>query len=412
MILGLLDRARGDKRPAPPVPGAMGLGASDVFRDPYAWTPERSAAFSRRAAAGTSRLLYVFSPGGVRASAARTARWRGAVHRAAREAGVDPDRLEALVLLESAGRPDTLAPAGIEGAAGLTQILAQTASGLLGLRVDTAASRRDTARIARARAAGRLERVRALERRRAVEDERFDPRKALEAAGRYLAMAEARFGREDLAFVSYHMGMGNLEGVLAAYGDRVPYAQLYFDSTPRRHAAAHRRLSAFGDDSANYFWKLGAAEEIMRLFRARPARLDLLARLHGAAPDARYVLHPPGERPPAALPVPVLPPATGLRRTRALALQPAALALALYVGAQVRALGGPGRLALVGAGGSGWAFDVARTYASRRQAQAFQFALDRLAVLHVIAWSREGGRIRVTVARDARVLGPLLGRLR
>src|SRR5437763_1069653 len=74
--------------------------------------------------------------------------------------------------------------------------------------------------------------------------ERFDPAKALAATGRYLALARRRLGRQDLAFVSYHMGIGNLESVLRAYGrGRVPYAQLYFDSTPLRHAAAYRRLA-------------------------------------------------------------------------------------------------------------------------------------------------------------------------
>ena len=36
----------------------------------------------------------------------------------------------------------------------------------------------------------------------------------------------------------------------------------------------------------------------------------------------------------------------------------------------------------------GWTFDVSRNYASRRQALAFQYVLDRLQVLNVIAWSR------------------------
>ena len=45
-------------------------------------------------------------------------------------------------------------------------------------------------------------------------DERFDPAKALAGTARYLALARERLGREDLAFVSYHMGMGNLENVL------------------------------------------------------------------------------------------------------------------------------------------------------------------------------------------------------
>ena len=57
----------------------------------------------RRAAAGNSHLLYALSPGGAVASAERTARWRPLVERAAEQAGVDADTLEALVFLESAG---------------------------------------------------------------------------------------------------------------------------------------------------------------------------------------------------------------------------------------------------------------------------------------------------------------------
>jgi hypothetical protein len=50
---------------------------------------------------------------------------------------------------------------------------------------------------------------------------------------------------------------------------------------------------------------------------------------------------------------------------------------------------------------TGFAFDVSRTYASRRQARAFQFMLDRLRALDLIAWAREPAAIHVTVAEDA-----------
>src|SRR5204862_460183 len=115
--------------------------------------------------------------------------------------------------------------------------------------------------------------------RRAVDD-RYDPLKALAATGRYLKLAEDRFDSEELAFVSYHMGIGNLESVLSAYaGGTVPkdpplrYAQVYFDSSPVSHPAAYRKLYALGDDSSNYLWKLHAAREIMRLYRTDPAKL-------------------------------------------------------------------------------------------------------------------------------------------
>ena len=69
------------------------------------------------------------------------------------------------------------------------------------------------------------------------------------------------------------MGIGNLQGVLRAYGEDAPsYARVYFDSTPTRHAAVQRRLAAFGDDSSTYLWKIYAARDIMRLYRRGPGR--------------------------------------------------------------------------------------------------------------------------------------------
>ena len=67
------------------------------------------------------------------------------------------------------------------------------------------------------------------------------------------------------------MGVGNLQQALMAYGKGVvPYAQLYFDSSPLRHAAAWRKLASLGDDSSTYLWRVLAAREIMRQYRADP----------------------------------------------------------------------------------------------------------------------------------------------
>src|SRR2546423_761164 len=76
--------------------------------------------------------------------------WRPMIDEVGRATGADPDTLEAIVLLESAGRPEARASDSLEGAVGLTQILAETGRNLLGMRVDVAASRRLTRRIARA----------------------------------------------------------------------------------------------------------------------------------------------------------------------------------------------------------------------------------------------------------------------
>jgi hypothetical protein len=329
---------------------------------------------------------------------------------------VSADRLAALVFLESAGRPDAVAPGGLDGAVGLTQILAETARDLLGLKVDTAASARYTRRIDRAVARLRLKRAARLSRARERVDQRFDPVKALQATGRYLALAERRFGREDLAFVSYHMGIGNLESVLKLYGHgNVPYAQLYFDSTPLRHAAAYAKLAGFGDDSSNYFWKLGAAEQILRLARTDHAALIRQNALQTGADDARLVLHPPGSAPSDGLqPLLDRPRDTGLRAPKGAKLRPEALAAAMYIGTVVKAISHARALRVTGVSDPprGWAFAISRDYASRRQALAFQYVLDRLQVLNVIAWSRGARAIHIAAGRRAAALEPLLARLR
>jgi hypothetical protein len=54
---------------------------------------------------------------------------------------------------------------------------------------------------------------------------------------------------------------------------------------------------------------------------------------------------------------------------------------------------------------TGYAFDVSRTYRSGAQAQAWQFWLDRMAALDVIAWSRGHDAIHVVVGPRAKDLG-------
>jgi Family of unknown function (DUF5715)/Transglycosylase SLT domain len=451
----------------PTPPGATSDRERTPLPDPFAYDPDRKAEFEQRAAAGTAHVLYTRSPGGAVVSAARVAGWRSQVEKAAKTAGVDPDRLEALVFLESAGRSDAMA-GSTEGAVGLTQILAETGQNLLGMRIDVARSRRYTRRIRRELLRGHVLKVRELQLARAKVDERFDPAKALQATARYLKLALARFKREDLAFVSYHMGMGNLEGVLRAYGAEpgdkdISYTQVYFDSSPVRHSAAYAKLAAFGDDSSNYLWKLGAAERIMKLSRENAAELARLEGAQTAKASAEEVLHPPGSTPRFTTPeqlkqawsdeqlVPFphdervtglkadprmgeLAPRLGQPRTLYEGLRPEALATALYIGAEVRALSGEAPLVVTSTvrddayqrrlvasnreatrnyslHTTGWAFDIARQYRSKVHARAFQFVLDRLQVLDAIAWVREPDAIHVTAAPEGKALLPLLKRV-
>jgi hypothetical protein len=448
-VLAARARRGGDDRPE--------LGAAVVPGDPFAWAAERDDEFVARATAGHSHVLYEKSPGGVVATARRVERWRPEIDGLAGATEVDPEVIEAMVFLESAGYPAAQASDDLEGAVGLTQILAGTATELLGMRVDLEESERLTRRIRRA---DDPHRVRRLEERRRAVDERFDPRRALEGTARYLAIAEERFGREDLAVVSYHMGIGNLEGVLAAYGeDDVSWSQVYFDATPSDHPRTYRLLAGFGDDSATFLWRVYAAREIMRLYREDRDELRRLDQLHAVKGSAEEVLHPRGrtevfespddlEQAYAAgelRPFPNQPARLGLRRDRDMGelaprpdaerdlyrgLRPEAYALALYLAKGVRVLAGTTAPLIVTSTvrdrryqrllerrnffatpdyslhTTGFAFDVRRRYVSRAQAAAFEYMLDRLQSLNLIAWVREPDAIHVTASAEAWRLVP------
>jgi hypothetical protein len=458
-------------------------GGSD---DPFSYTDERAADFERRAELGYSHVLYEKSPGGIVTSARRTARWRDEIEAAAAAHGTDPDLMEAMVLLESAGRPEVIAGDDPEVASGLAQIVAETGPGLLGMKVDLRRSRALTKRIyeveaeiakatrdaasgnpkERSRALLQLRKLpnqeAALHAERASIDERFDPIKALDGMGIYLEIAEERFGRTDLATVSYHMGIGNLESAMADYEETTPtddptYTRLFFDSSPLQNAAAWGLLASLGDDSSTYLWRVLAAERIMDLYRSEGAELKRLAKLHGAKATQEEVFHPedetqvfadPGEIEKALedeelLPIPEgaefgyvvdkgmgeLAPELGVDRSLYRALRPEALATLIYMASRVREINdGKGELTvtsadrdqqyqdeLVGINGeatgayslhtTGYSFDILRDYSSDRQAEAFQFMLDRLRALDVIDYAVEPEAIHITVSNEA---APLL----
>ena len=436
----------------------VGAGRPARSIDPLSYSPGLDSDLIRRATAGYSHVLYAKSPGGVTATARRVAAWRPQVERAAASSGgiVDPDTLEAIVFLESGGRADVIAGGrDPTNAAGLTQIVAQTGQSLLGMRIDLARSRRLTARARRELARGHphAAAVALAARRRA--DQRFDPAAALAATIRYLKIARGRLGRDDLAVVSYHMGIGNLQAVLAAYGESRPsYVRVFFDSSPLRHAAAWRLLASFGDDSSTYWWRVLAAKEIMRLHRHDPSRLARLDELQTNKASAEEVLHPeestevlrtPGDvaaarRAGKLVALPGNPAVLGFRIDRRMgelapklgqrpalyrALAPAALAAAEWMGPTIRRISGvAGPLDMTSAvrdqryqglllatnveatsrysmHTTGFAFDVLRRYRSHAQAMAFQFVLDRLQALNLIAWVREPAAIHIAAASDA-----------
>jgi hypothetical protein len=409
------------------VPGGNGH-AGDY--DPLAYRSNREADLARRAAAGYSDVLYEKSPGGVVATARRTAAWRPLVERAARATGTSPDVLEAIVFLESAGRPDAIAAGDLRGATGLGQIVASTAVALLHMHVDLAGSRKLTQRIAAATAAGDTRAVRRLMRARRRADERFDPARSLEATGRYLALAQRELGRQDLAIASYHMGMGNLGTVLRRYtgaagnqplaalvaDKKLSYPRVYFDTAPLRNASAYAFLSSLGDDSSSYLWRVLAAADIMRVSRQHPAELAQLAALQHNGGAAARRLHSTGAAA-AAAGGGGKPPAyagrLGLRfdsaSSAAYAPRPEALATLVYIGTGARDISRQVPLTVVSARGD--RIEIARRYRSRRQALAFEFMLNRLQAWNLIAWRRAGPRLDIVVSSEASRLLPSAGQL-
>jgi len=434
----------------------------------------RDHALAVRASRGLARGLFTLSPGGAVETAARVARWRPQIVRAARRSGFDPAVVEGMVFLESAGRPNVIAGGDPAAASGLTQIVASTGAGFLHMRVHLDASRRLTRMIWRAAVQGRRHRVHVLEARRRRVDQRFAPYQALRGTIRYLTTAWRYLGRNDLAVASYHMGIGNLQEVvrrwaLAPHGTpttrivrkyRLSYAKLYFRSAPDRHASAWARLANLSDDTRDYYWKVLAAKRLMRLYRHDRRALFFQARQQARKSSAEEVLHPRSVTPRFRSPrqiagawraghlrrIPrghhlVLAPtfaqmAHRLGRSKRLyrGLNRDALTVLLYIGRRVHQISHARRPLIVTSGvrddryqrvlmrhnanaarvyslhTTGYAFDIARSYASRKQAAAFQFVLERLQTLNLIAYIKESTAIHVAVSSRAASARALLRR--
>jgi hypothetical protein len=455
---------RQEKTAAPAI--TLQLPVQIAHPDPLQFEPGRTEEYEQAAAFGLSHVLFEKSPGGAVGAARRTARFRAMVDKATSGTDIDPDLVEAIVMLESAGRQDVIAGDDPANAAGLTQIVAGTATDFLGMHVDLEASRRLTRLLGQAVRRGDDAEAARLRSERRQADTRFDPEQALAGTVRYLTEAMKVFGRDDLAAVSYHMGIGNLSNVVRAYTGReddpidtivdeadIDYARLYFDSSPTGHRASWELLTSFGDDSQTYYWRVLGALGIMHLLRNDPGRLERLAELHDRLPSAGLVLHPPTVRERHAdaaqlqnavarrVLVPVRP-SNGahftidpqLLRVLApltdnpsdyLALRPRAARFLAYLSAKVYELSGeerplaltraayddeaatkltphdPGAAADADMHSTGFAFDIRRRYGSGAQAAAFQWALERLETLGLIAWTR--GRSVIHVVVSARV---------
>ena len=203
----------------------------------------------------------------------------------------------------------------------------------------------------------------------------------------------------------------------------------------------------------------------MRMFRDDPQTLSTLQDEQDNKGSSEEVLHPPGttqrfQQPSdiqdaadagklVALPLRgtrrlgfVVDPQMGqlakkLKRKPALyrQLRPEALSLLVYLGGGVRAIDpsaqplrvtssvrdqryqdlllqtNPEATSAYSLHTTGYTFDILRKYGSKRAADAFQFMLDRLQALNLIAWVREPAAIHITVSSDANRLESFLRKL-
>jgi hypothetical protein len=270
------------------------------------------------------------------------------------------------------------------------------------------------------------------------------------------------------------MGIGNLQGVIQRWAGaregtpttrivrahRLSYARLYFSSAPDRHASAWRRLNALDDSTRDYYWKVLAAERLMWLYRHDRRALAFEQRQQARKSSAEEVLHPasvtPRFRSPRALAAAWrrhelrrIPRGHHLALARSFAqmahslgrsgrlyrgVRPGALAVLLYIGDRVHQLSHARRPLLVTSAvrdvryqgvlirynanatrsyslhTTGYAFDIARSYGSQRQAAAFEFVLERLQALDLIAYIKEPEAIHIAVSSRAVHAAALLRR--
>ena len=303
-IAGVLTRTDDLPADVPVVPTPPGEVDRDIepLADPYAWDPARRRV---RAPRGGGQ-----QPRAVRALAGRRGRQRRAdralapARRARRRAGRRRRRHRSKGWCSSRapGRPDARAPGGLEGAAGSRRSSprpAATCSGCAStwrqppLHAPLArAERRGRERAGRAPAPGARPGRRALRPRAGARRHRPLPehrQRALRPRGPGVRLLP-------------HGHRQPRERAARLRRTRLPYVQrllrLHADP-PRARVPAARGL---GDDSSNYWWKLLAAREIMRLWREDRAKLDRLAALHAAKASAEEVLHPQADTPRFATP--------------------------------------------------------------------------------------------------------------
>lgn len=189
------------------------------------------------------------------------------IRAAAKKYRISQGTLEGIIYLESQGDPMRVSPAGC---AGIAQFAPGTARGT-GLVVSNRwqdlllAYRLERRPVRKARKLAKLQRF----------DQRFAPHLAISAMARHLADLRDSFGGEDYAIAAYHMGGPNLRATIRKFKsgwkapDGLNWMDIVLEAGPDSHPKTfnwlHHRLR---DDSVTYYFRVLAAKEAMRLWRA------------------------------------------------------------------------------------------------------------------------------------------------
>ncbi|OGD66642.1 hypothetical protein A3F08_03060 [Candidatus Berkelbacteria bacterium RIFCSPHIGHO2_12_FULL_36_9] len=180
--------------------------------------------------------------------------YRPIVEKYAKEYQVDPEYLMGIIFIESKGDPNPKnRKIDHHGAVGLCQFLPETARNL-GLK------------------------------------DRTNPEQSIKAAAKYIHDFEDDLGGKALAIENFHMGYGNLYDLIkvrykiSGYPDYpkdmlpkgVDYPQIYHDVMRDKNSEAYQILSkGLSDDSANYYFKVLAAMEILKINKTHPVAIKM-----------------------------------------------------------------------------------------------------------------------------------------
>jgi len=118
-------------------------------------------------------------------------------------------------------------------------------------------------------------------------DQRFDPKLAIPATGRYLKKNADEFGGTDWGVAVYHMGPGNMREVLRRYRsgwdcpEKLYWPEVVLDVDPDRHPMTWSYLTSLEDDSVWYWFRVRKAESELALWHSGRAGQKKFQQLAG-----------------------------------------------------------------------------------------------------------------------------------